>query len=101
MEDFDLEARKEARNPVSRHEHRIGIPANDLADRAQPPLIGMQILRQRIALEKPGGLVTAGANGLLQRTQNRERIQLGNEEQIARHPDPLLEHPPVPGARPM
>jgi hypothetical protein len=85
VEYLDLQPRKEMGHPVARHKHCAWLPLDRAAYRPHPHFIGVQESGKRLAFEKPGDLVAAGTGRCLQRTQDRQCIEFGDEEQVARH----------------
>ena len=85
MEHLDLQAGEEMRHPVARHEYRHRVPVDDRAHRFQAQLTFLKMAGQVLALQEPRGVAAAGADCSLQRAQDRERVELRNEQQIARH----------------
>ena len=77
MKDLDLHPRENIRNPVAWNKYglrRVFLHLRDGRENLLPGSEGRGI----DALQEPAGLISAGANRLLERSQDRDRIGLRN-----------------------
>jgi hypothetical protein len=84
MKDFNLDAGKEVRDPISGHKCGVSLKLHNLFDGLEVQLIWSEG-GCRTAGDKPGRLIATQANLFLQWAKNRIRIRLINKEQISTH----------------
>ncbi len=78
---LDLHARKEMRQVVARRQHGQRLPRTHLRHGQQA--FALDQVRGPGAVEKPGRLAATGADRLLHRAQDGQRITLGSVQEIA------------------